>query len=143
MVEYRSDSYDIVIVGGGFSGVAAAIAAAREGANVLIADKNGGLGGSAVCASVVPFMRYWYFPNEGETPADRKFVNNGIFREILDQMTELGGYLEPATHFNPEILKVVLDRMCAKYNVTVLYHAFLFDVEKDGKVITAAKFAMN
>lgn len=141
MINYREETFDIVIVGGGFSGVAAAIAAAREGASVLIADKNGGLGGSAVCASVVPFMRYWCFPNPGETADDRYYINNGIFREILDQMTSLGGFHEPATHFNPEILKVVLDRMCKKHGIKVLYHAFLFDVESEGRSTRSASFA--
>jgi len=143
MINYRTDDFDIVVVGGGFSGVAAAIAAAREGASVLIADKNGGLGGTAICASVVPFMRYWYFPEPGETAADRHYINNGLFREILDGMSELGGFSEPATHFNPEILKIVLDRMCKKHGVTVLYHAFLFDVKKDGRSITEAYFSTS
>lgn len=143
MIDYRKDDFDIVIVGGGFSGVAAAVAAAREGARVLLADKNGGLGGTAICASVVPFMRYWYFPEPGETAADRHYINNGLFREILDGMSELGGFSEPATHFNPEILKIVLDRLCRRYGITVLYHAFLFDVKRDGNEIKEAYFSTS
>ena len=37
--------YDVIVVGGGFAGVAAAIAAGREGLKTLILEKNQNLGG--------------------------------------------------------------------------------------------------
>lgn len=142
MKNYREESYDIVIVGGGFSGVAVAIAAAREGAKVLLADKNGSLGGSASCASVLPFMKFWYFPDSEHTKeSDRIYINNGIFREILDEMKALGAYSESEKYFIVETLKLVMDRLCKKYGVTVLFHAYLFDAESDGRTVTAANFA--
>ena len=48
--------YDVIVVGGGFAGVAAALAAAREGSRVLIVEKGNSLGGAAVHALVNPFM---------------------------------------------------------------------------------------
>ena len=48
--------YDVVVVGGGFAGVSAAIAAAREGSSVLLVEKGNALGGMAVNALVIPFM---------------------------------------------------------------------------------------
>ena len=44
-----SDFYDVIVVGGGFSGAAAAIAAAREGVTVLLNEKANCLGGAAAC----------------------------------------------------------------------------------------------
>lgn len=41
-----SCQYDIAVIGGGPAGLAAAITAAREGKKVLLADKNGFLGGT-------------------------------------------------------------------------------------------------
>ena len=38
-------NYDVVIVGGGASGCCAAIAAAREGANTLVIEQLGAVGG--------------------------------------------------------------------------------------------------
>ena len=43
--------FDIIVAGGGFSGVAAAVAAAREGAEVLLLERYGFLGGMATPAS--------------------------------------------------------------------------------------------
>ena len=39
------DEHDVIVVGGGTSGVAAAIAAARTGAKTLVIERNGALGG--------------------------------------------------------------------------------------------------
>ena len=49
--------YDIIVIGGGFSGVAAAIAAAREGKKVRLIEKYNCLGGAAAFDLVNPFMR--------------------------------------------------------------------------------------
>ena len=57
--------YDLAIIGGGFAGVGAAIAAAREGANVLLVEKGNCLGGAATNCLVIPFMPYWT-EKEGE-----------------------------------------------------------------------------
>lgn len=50
--------YDIIVVGGGFAGVAAAVSAAREGAKVLLLEKSGFLGGAAGNCYINPFMGY-------------------------------------------------------------------------------------
>ena len=52
--------YDIIVVGGGFSGVMAACAAAREKQKVLLVEKSGSLGGAAVLNSVLPFMKIFF-----------------------------------------------------------------------------------
>ena len=50
--------FDVCIIGGGFSGVCAAIAASREGSRVLLIEKGNALGGAAANALVLPFMSY-------------------------------------------------------------------------------------
>lgn len=54
-----SDFYDVIVAGRRFSGVAAAIAAAREGMSVLLIEKSNCLGGAAANCLVNPFMPYW------------------------------------------------------------------------------------
>ena len=50
--------YDLAVIGGGFAGVAAALAAARGGAEVIIIEKSNALGGAANICLVNPFMPY-------------------------------------------------------------------------------------
>ena len=59
--------YDVVVVGGGFAGAAAAIAAAREGKKVRLIEKYNCLGGAACYDLVNPFMRYWAWVDEEKT----------------------------------------------------------------------------
>ena len=51
--------YDLTVIGGGFSGVAAAVSAARAGLKVLLIEKSGSLGGAMSNCLVYPFMRFW------------------------------------------------------------------------------------
>ena len=50
--------YDLIVAGGGLSGVAAGVCAAREGAKTLIIEKNANLGGAASNCLINPFMKY-------------------------------------------------------------------------------------
>ena len=50
--------YDLIVVGGGISGVAAAVAAARDGISVLLIEKYGCLGGAMSNSLVYPFMKF-------------------------------------------------------------------------------------
>ncbi|MCH9675215.1 MAG: FAD-dependent oxidoreductase [Gammaproteobacteria bacterium] len=72
------NTYDVVVVGYGFAGAAAAIAAADEGAKVLLVEKMpfpGGIsitagGGLRVCADEHAAFRYIQASNAGRTPDD-------------------------------------------------------------------------
>lgn len=48
------EKFDVIVVGGGFSGVAAALAAARQGAKTLLIEKSNALGGAATNCLVYP-----------------------------------------------------------------------------------------
>lgn len=127
------EKYDVIVVGGGLAGVMAAIAASREGLNVLLLEKYGFLGGMATCALVSPFMPFQ------EKGSDR-LVSKGLFEELLNRLDELGG-LGPTTiyrsrAFSAEILKLVLDRMVKENNVNVLFHSQLVDVKFEDKMVT-------
>lgn len=49
----RSYQYDIVIVGGGTAGVAAAVGAAKAGAKTLLVERNAYLGGEATNSGLI------------------------------------------------------------------------------------------
>ncbi len=124
--------YDVIVVGGGFSGAAAAIAAARRGMEVLLIEKSNCFGGAAVNCLVNPFMYYWT-----NDPATKKpiYLCNGIFREILTELTAMKAMPENSSAFHEEYLKLILQRMILKENVHVLFHTYLTGVRMDnGKV---------
>jgi Dehydrogenases (flavoproteins) len=129
-----SKIYDVIVAGGGLSGVAGAVAAAREGTKVLLVEQYGFLGGMATTGLVNPFMPYWII-NEGWKYDYEKEINSGIFAEILKSLSELGGLHENKMTFNEEILKIVLDRMIKKSNVKVLLHSFVLGVAREGNAI--------
>jgi thioredoxin reductase len=50
--------YDLIVVGGGFAGFGAAVAAAREGVKTLLIERTNALSGAANTGLVMPFMPY-------------------------------------------------------------------------------------
>lgn len=121
--------YELVVVGGGFAGVAAAIAAARAGVDVLLVDKGNCLGGAAVNCLVSPFMPY-------STVIDGKHVvlSAGIFSEIIRRMDERNAMVGDR-FFLEEELKFVLSDMVLEAGVKLLFHAYIFKAEKrDGRI---------
>ncbi len=125
------NSYDIIVAGGGFAGVAAAIAAARGGAKVLLFDKTNCLGGAAANGLVNPFMAYWTRTPDGA----RDPICNGIFKEILDELKRAGALDKNENGFDEEILKLILNRMTLDAGVTLLYNATLHSADvADGRI---------
>lgn len=123
--------FDVLVAGTGFAGTAAAISAARGGKKVMLFDKFNAPGGAAAVNLVTPFMPYWTINKERNK---REYLTGGIFSEIVGKLRELGA-MEGDDKFSDEYLKLVLNRMIKEAGVTVLYHAYLKDVEKEGKSI--------
>ena len=124
--------YDVIVAGGGFAGVGAALAAARQGKKVLIFDRGNSFGGAAAEALVLPFMAYWTrSENDGEP---RDYLTRGIFREICGRMKERGAMPDDKV-FREEDLKLLLNRMLLEAGVEILFHAHLVGARaKDGAV---------
>ena len=76
--------YNLVVAGGGLSGVAAAVSAAREGLKVLLVEKSGCLGGAIANNLVYPFMPYWTKPY-WEKNVERNYLSQGISKEMLSE----------------------------------------------------------
>ena len=103
--------YDLIVVGGGFAGAGAAIAAARQGIDVLLIDKNGYLSGSAAMSYVNPFMSEFKIKltEDGESNFT---VNDGIFEEIRQDLKNLGALHSNGRAFKMEGRRRSSSRLC-------------------------------
>ncbi len=134
-------SADVVVAGGGPGGLCAAVAAAEEGADVILAERYGFLGGMATAGLVNPFMSFY---------AGDEQINKGLFQRLIDELEQHGGWNHrpKARHaFDPQIMKIVCDVLADKAGVTVLLHSFAVDaVAADGevqKIILAGKSGLR
>jgi len=78
---------DVVVVGGGVAGVAAAVAAARNGANTILVERYGHLGGLATGGLVLVIM-----PMSDGTKNQQIA---GICQEMVDRLDKYGGCIHP------------------------------------------------
>ena len=129
--------YDVLVAGGGVSGCAAALAAARTGAKVLVLEQNGYLGGSLTGCGVGPMMTFH---------AGDKQVIAGIMQELVESLVQRGAsvghipdtkqYTSTVTPFQAEGLKLVLDEKLQEAGCTVLFHTFVGAVQQKNRKIT-------
>lgn len=131
------NKYEIIVVGGGFAGAAAAITAARLGKRVLLIEKYNCMGGAACYDLVNPFMPYSTLdPEDGKTRIE---LSRGLFTEIVDRLRTLGGANQSkrSLPFNEEVLKYVLNTMALESGVDLLYQTYVTGVRKEGERITS------
>ena len=121
--------YDLIVVGGGLSGVCAAISASRENKRVLLIEKYNCLGGAASYDLVLPFMYNGFKDNDGNYTE----LSLGLFKEIKDRLKDMGGTLDGYDDcFNEEYLKLVLNQMVKESGASVLFQSTLCDVNSRG-----------
>ncbi len=108
--------YDLIVVGGGISGVAAAVSAARQGMSVLIIEKSGNFGGAMSNSLVFPFMT---FTSKDE---EKRLLSDGIFTEMRERFYK---FKESSWEF----FKFVFDDMITESGVDVLFHSTVFSAK--------------
>ena len=129
--------WDLIVVGGGLTGVAAAVSAKRCGMeNVLLIEKAGFLGGAPGTCLINPFMPFT------TTVDGRRFeLSRGFFTELRQLLSDVGGYQPGPENIHEEYLKVALDRLAQREQLQVLFHAVLCGVEKEGETLKAVQVA--
>ncbi len=120
----------VLVVGSGPAGIAAAVAAARCGAQTMLVERYGCFGGALSVGQVESYT--WYF-NENTYTAE------GISKEIDDRMVACGGTQHDdrgtGNFINPEKYKYMLDCWIAEEGIRPLLHAFVTDVVMEGNVL--------
>lgn len=141
----RYGEYDIVVAGGGIAGVAAALAAAREGRRVLLIERMFGLGGLATLGLVTIYL-----------PLDDGMgtqVSFGIAEELLKLSILHGAEAEyPDTwlegkkehgqqryrvRYNANVFAVLAEELLTKEGVEILYGTTLCSVLRTGNRVDA------
>src|SRR5450432_1560125 len=82
---------DVLVVGGGSAGVAAAVAAARNGAHTVLVERQGSLGGMASAALVHSICGLYLLTEKEEAV----FANPGFPMEFATRLLKSGGAIGP------------------------------------------------
>lgn len=132
-------SYDVVVVGGGTSGVAAAVAASRSGANTILVERLGTLGGQ-MNVSGPPGFAYAYMFN----PRQEQIIG-GILEETHNRLLKEGHALPHTTPdfrigysfslVDPDYWGLLVFEMMGESGVSLLLHSLAVDVLKDGPAV--------
>lgn len=122
------DETDILVVGGGPAGVAAAIGAARENKKVILLEKSAQLGGMGTLAAVGIFMIVGNYTG----------IYKEIAEELIDKNASDGDPAKVKVHFNPFVLRYLLDRKVRNEGVKVYYHSdflSIIDIQRNEKKV--------
>lgn len=121
---------EVAVIGGGPAGIAAAIAASRNGAKTILIEQRGYLGGMGTVSLVPAFCPF----TDKEKPIIR-----GIGLELLEKMKQSCNPVHQRMYENsldwvpidPEVLKRVYDDSTIESGVELLYHTFVGQIAMD------------
>lgn len=119
-------TYDVIVSGGGPSGCAAAIAAARAGASVLLVERQNCLGGMWTSGFVNPLFDA---ANKG-----------GLLAELIGDLKKAdawGGFWNISFHY--EYMKTLLEQKCMEAGVTLLYETQCVGALRSGNRVTGIR----
>jgi hypothetical protein len=127
--------YDVVVLGGGPAGMAAAVAAARAGRSTLLIERYGFLGGMGTAAGVTNFCGL-----HANVHGDIRQVVHGVASDLLARIERLGGLNAPHNLFGKTVAqaydtaayKIAADDLLLSAGVQVLFHALAAGVMMDG-----------
>lgn len=118
--------YEVVVLGGGPAGIAAAVAAAHAGRRTLLIERYGFLGGMGTAAGVTNFCGL-----HANVHGKMHRVVRGVASELLDRIDQLGGLNAPhlilgkilAQAYDTAAYKIAADDLLAAQKVELLFHA--------------------
>jgi hypothetical protein len=133
---------DVLVVGGGVTGVAAATAAARSGAKTILLEQRPFVGGNATTGLCL---------HNYITKFNRQVVF-GIAQEVVDRLIKMGGavghipfggFVSAVTPVDGELFRIMSTAMLAEAGVEILYGANLIGAEAKHGTVTAAQVALK
>ena len=134
--------YDVIVCGGGTSGVSAAISAARTGAKVLLVERTGTLGGQMSLSGPPGFAYARLFNPQGrrdvggfvEETYQRLYHAGHALPHLRYPVREKAGY--GFSYIDPDWWTYLMFEMMEEENVTLLLDTLVTGVTKDGDKVT-------
>jgi hypothetical protein len=131
---------DVAVLGGGPSGMAAAVSAARHGARTLLIERYGFLGGMGTAALVTNFCGL-YATVDGKVER----VVRGLSEEFLSRLESFGGLNVPQStpsglvvqSYDTAAMKCVADDVLVGSGVELMFHTLAVGAMVDGGKVTA------
>lgn len=122
----QKQHWDVVVIGGGSAGIAAATAAARNGARTLLVDAGPMIGGELLSG----------IPIDGCLNTRGEWVVGGFLNDLIAEADRMGGYIGPLFDWrtiwvvcaDPEILKIAVMKLVHASGAKILLYSFAEDV---------------
>jgi hypothetical protein len=138
-------SYDVVVVGGGAAGLAAAVSAARAGAHTALVERYGFLGGMAT-AGMVSTICGLYLTSSAGPPEP---LNPGLADEVARRLAAMPGCGEPVRRgrahvlpYTPFAFACLADELTTQLSSLDVYlHTFLTTLESTARRIDTLRVA--
>ncbi len=128
--------YDVIVLGGGPAGIAAAAAAGRLGRKVVLIERYGFLGGMGTAAGVTNFCGL-----HANVHGEIKQVVHGVVGDLLARIERLGGLNAPhlvlgkifAQAYDTAAYKCAADDLMQSAGVDILFHALATGVAMESE----------
>ncbi len=132
---------DVLVVGGGPAGFAAAVAAARAGVRTTLVERYGYFGGQWTGGLVLLVIS-----SHARENGQLVKVLRGVGDELLERLTRIDGAVvnqAPGRHnptSDPEATKFMMDEMIREAGVKVFLHCWVADVVMEGAALRGVVF---
>lgn len=134
--------YEVVVLGGGPAGIAAALAAGRSGRSTLLIERYGFMGGAGTAAGLSTFCGL-----HAVVHGKHEQVVHGVADDVLARLQSMDGLNKPhltirdqitAQAYDISAFKIAADELVAEANVQILFHAFGVgaELESDDRIGT-------
>lgn len=134
--------YDVIVVGGGVAGIAAATASARSGLRTALLELRPFVGGNATTGLCI----HAYLSRLGKQHVF------GIAQECIDRLIPMGGavghvpfggFVHSVTPVDGDLFRIMSTALLAEAGVEIIYGANVVGVEREGRKLVALQVAMK